>query len=234
MPIDIARIRALCFDLDGTLSDTDDLMVARVARQLSTFRGLLFGRTPEYLARRIVMGIEAPGSFFMGLTDRLHLDGPLNRVSEALNRLRAHDMPDTFCTIPGVCQALEALQPHFPMALVSARDERTCLAFLDQFGLRKFFTALATAQTCPHTKPFPDPIFWVADQMGVSPQSCLMIGDTVVDVRAGRAAGAQTVAVLCGFGEPGELARAGADLIRPTTALLPEALLPDAANKEQI
>jgi phosphoglycolate phosphatase-like HAD superfamily hydrolase len=47
-----------------------------------------------------------------------------------------------------------------------------------------------------------------------------MIGDTTVDILAGRAAGAQTVGVLCGFGEEEELQRAGADLILPGTSAL--------------
>jgi phosphoglycolate phosphatase len=57
--------------------------------------------------------------------------------------------------------------------------------------------------------------------MGVRPEECLMIGDTTVDMRAGKAAGAQTVGVLCGFGEEEELRRLGADLILKSTADLP-------------
>jgi len=49
--------------------------------------------------------------------------------------------------------------------------------------------------------------------MNVSPENCLMIGDTTVDIRAGKSAGAQTVGVLCGFGEEPELKQMGADLI---------------------
>jgi phosphoglycolate phosphatase len=52
-----------------------------------------------------------------------------------------------------------------------------------------------------------------------------MVGDTSVDIRAGKAAGAQTAGVLCGFGQEAELRRMGADLILPTTPLLVEALL---------
>ena len=52
-----------------------------------------------------------------------------------------------------------------------------------------------------------------------------MIGDTTVDIRAGRAAGAQTVGVLCGFGHEKELRRAGADLILAQTAQLTETLI---------
>ncbi len=51
-----------------------------------------------------------------------------------------------------------------------------------------------------------------------------MIGDTAVDVQAGRAAGAQTVGVLSGFGEAYELEAAGADLILASVADLPAVL----------
>ena len=53
---------------------------------------------------------------------------------------------------------------------------------------------------------------WAAQQMQVKPEECLMVGDTTVDIRAGKSAGAQTVGVLCGFGTERELRRAGADL----------------------
>lgn len=51
-----------------------------------------------------------------------------------------------------------------------------------------------------------------------------MVGDTTVDMLAGRRAGAQTVGVLCGFGERGELESAGADVLLESTADLPAAL----------
>jgi N-acetyl-D-muramate 6-phosphate phosphatase len=227
MPIDLARIHGLCFDIDGTLSDSDDHMVARVASRLRLLRGLLFGRSPEDLARRLVMGIETPGNFFYGLPDRLGLDEPLNRLSEILNRAQVQRMADTFWLVPGAREALDCLHNHFPMTVVSARDERSILAFLKQYDLLDFFSAVASAHTCAHTKPYPDPIHWAAQQMGLTAADCLMVGDTVVDIRAGKAAGAQTLGVLCGFGEQAELARAGADMVLPSTALLPTVLLPD-------
>jgi len=80
------------------------------------------------------------------------------------------------------------------------------------------------ATTCAHTKPFPDPVLWAAGQMGVEPENCLMVGDTTVDVRAGNAASAQTIGVLCGFGERAELLRLGADMILATTPELAQVL----------
>jgi phosphoglycolate phosphatase len=52
-----------------------------------------------------------------------------------------------------------------------------------------------------------------------------MVGDTTVDIRAGVAAGAQTVGVLCGFGQRHELERAGANLILENTTELAEVLM---------
>ena len=88
---------------------------------------------------------------------------------------------------------------------------------------------MATAQTCDHTKPYPDPILWAARQMNIPPENCLMIGDTTVDILAARAAGAQSVGVLCGFGEEDELRQAGADLILESTACLSSELLKSKA-----
>ena len=50
MPLDPSRIRAICFDVDGTLSDTDDLMVSRIARRLTPIRRLLPARDPRRIA----------------------------------------------------------------------------------------------------------------------------------------------------------------------------------------
>ena len=76
-----------------------------------------------------------------------------------------------------------------------------------------------------HTKPYPDPILLAAKKMGVKPEECLMIGDTTVDMRAGKSAGAQTAGVLCGFGEKEELLRFGADVILETTSELANKLI---------
>ena len=70
-----------------------------------------------------------------------------------------------------------------------------------------------------------DPILLAAQKMGVKPEECLMIGDTTVDMRAGKSAGAQTVGVLCGFGEEPELRKRGADQILKTTSELTGLLL---------
>ncbi|MCL4559335.1 MAG: HAD family hydrolase [Chloroflexi bacterium] len=220
MPLDIHRIRGICFDVDGTLSDTDDRLVAQIESRLVPFRRLLFGRSPRSLARRLIMGIETPGNYLMGIPDLLHLDEPLSRLVSMLSRSRIGRRAEGFWLVPGVVEMLAVLMLRFPLAVVSARDESTTRVFLEQFGLQKYFSMVVTAHTCTHTKPYPDPVLRAAQGLGIAPEECLMVGDTTVDMLAGRRAGAQTVGVLCGFGEEPELRRAGAHLILPTTAQL--------------
>jgi HAD superfamily hydrolase (TIGR01549 family) len=216
MPLDVSRIKALCFDVDGTLSDTDDLYAQKVSRFFPHF---LFNN-PDHTARRFVMWIEAPGNALLGLADSLHLDDEMVAVINWLSRHRKHS-DKTFLLVPGVDEMLKKLHGRYPMAVVSARDERGTLAFLEQFNLLKYFDAVVTGLSARHTKPYPDPVLLAAQKMNVAPENCLMIGDTTVDIRAGMAAGTQTVGVLCGFGEEPELRKMGADeILVDTTKLL--------------
>jgi HAD superfamily hydrolase (TIGR01509 family) len=224
MPLDLTRIRALCFDVDGTLSDTDDLFVEKLARLLQPFHFLFPRKNVKRVARRVVMATEAPANFLIGLPDVIGLDDKMAALIDLVYRTLGHKPKKDFLLVPGVREMLKEVGKRYPLAVVSARDGRTTNIFLEQFDLLPLFRCVATAQTCKHTKPFPAPILWAAQQMGVPAEACLMVGDTTVDIRAGKAAGAQTVGVLCGFGEEDELRRRGADLLLPSTAELAEAL----------
>jgi phosphoglycolate phosphatase-like HAD superfamily hydrolase len=119
---------------------------------------------------------------------------------------------------------LPGLARRYPLAVVTARGAREAEAFLAQFSLGGHFRTVVSALTAAHTKPYPDPVLWAARELGVPVENCLMVGDTTVDILAGKRAGAQTVGVLCGFGERGELEKMGANAIIEHTALLEELL----------
>jgi HAD superfamily hydrolase (TIGR01509 family) len=220
-PLDLPRIHAICFDLDGTLVDTDDVFVARLARWLRPFAGPARSASA---ARRIVMAGESPINSMLTVIDRLGIDEPLGRIMRLLHALRGQRDPGDIALIHGVRPMLEALAARYPLALVTAREQASTSRILERLSLERFFGCVATARTCRRTKPHPAPVLWAAERMGLSPQACLMVGDTTPDIRAGRAAGTQTVGVLCGFGERPELERRGADLILPTTADLVQTL----------
>ena len=217
--IDLNRVRGLLFDVDGTLSDTDDHMVQQLARFLAPISGMFKGNDPRGFSRRLVMFSETPMNIAYNLADRIGLDAVIAGLYNWLTQKYSDqdEGADDFRLIPGIKEMLAGLSGAYPMAVVSARDAHSTLRFLEHFDLLPYFETIVTSQTCRHTKPFPDPVEYAAAQLGLSPDACLMIGDTIVDVRAGQAAGAQTVAVLCGFGTQRELRRAGADLILSST-----------------
>jgi phosphoglycolate phosphatase-like HAD superfamily hydrolase len=220
VPVDRSRIQAICFDIDGTLVDTDDQFVLRLVKVLTPFRYLFPQRDVHRLARKLVMFTEGPGNLVYGLADRIGLDGKIVAIGDYFYQLGIGASEQPFQLVAGVREMLAGLHEHYPLSIISARGQNSASRFLAQFELLQFFKAVATGQTCLHTKPYADPINWVAARMGVPASSCLMVGDTVVDIQCGKRAGSQTVGVLCGFGERKELEQAGADHILENTAQL--------------
>jgi len=216
MGIQAERVRAILFDIDGTLSDSDDLMVQKVEWFLKSFYFFSTIEKRHSMARWLVMAIESPGNFLYNLADLFDLDSLFIRMINNRSKKRKHQVKK-YWIIPGVHDLLSGLVDKFSMGVVSARDEKSTMAFIRQFELEKYFSVIVTSQTCRYTKPFPDPLLFAADKLGIEPRSCLMVGDTTVDIKAAKLAGMQAVGVLCGFGREKELKRAGADMILPAT-----------------
>lgn len=217
MPLDLRRVEAICFDIDGTLSDTDNQFVQKLVRIFTPVGFILGGQDVHRIARRLVMATESPGNWLYSFIDRIGWDEKIINLGDKFYEMGIGESDDPYLLIDGVREMLVKLRNHYPLSIISIRGRKSTFRFLFQFELLPFFNAVATGQTCAHTKPYPDPIIWAAEKMGVQPSACLMVGDTVVDIMAGKKAGAQTVGVLCGFGEEKELERAGADLIIKTT-----------------
>ncbi len=211
--LDPSRIRAILFDMDGTLADTDDEFIARVAGLVRPLSFAFPRRDPTLFLRWGLTRVETPLNYLLTVPDQLNVDRPLARVIDSLNRLRGHGAPAGFLLIDGVHPLLQTLSARYPLALVSSRDRRGVEAFLDQFELRPYFRVVVTALSAPRIKPHPAPVLFAAQALGLPAEHCVMVGDTTVDVYAGKRAGAQTVGVLCGFGQRDELERAGADAV---------------------
>lgn len=214
MSLDRTRIKGICFDVDGTLSDTDDAYVARLNRFFGAVRFLFSRGDPTRFSRWLVMASESPMNSLYHWLDKYSLDDNVARLFSKLSQRRKERVRN-FLLMRGAAELLEELASRFPLTVVSARDEITTGRFLRQFGLERFFCAVVTSQTCEFTKPYPHPVIYAAERMGLPAANCVMIGDTTVDILAGQRAGAQTVGLLCGFGTEGELRRAGADVILP-------------------
>ncbi len=213
MPLDHKRIRLICFDIDGTLADTDNQMVERLAKFLP------FPKRHK-LARTMIMAIETPANHVLHILDKVGMDEWLYRIRDRFLPTHRKHLP-VWTPIDGVKETLISITSVYSLAIISARDEYLTQSFIHQMGLSNLIKCWASSETTLHTKPFPDPILWVAEHVGFHPRECLMVGDTTVDILAGKAAGAQTVGVISGFGEAEELWAAGADeVIRDVNELV--------------
>ena len=210
-------IDAIFLDLDGTLIETDDEAVASLAHRLQPLRRILPGHAPERAARRLLMALEGPAAGLLGMLDRVGLDNHLLGMGDGLRRLRG--LPDVhrFRALDGVAETLLELSKHYPLAIVTTRSQHEAGAFLAQHGLANVITSVTGRENTWRIKPHPSPVRYTAQLLGIPVERCLMVGDTVADIRAARAAGTYSVGVLCGFGSQEELEHAGADLILETT-----------------
>ena len=202
-------VEAVLFDLDGTLMNTDDQAVEALGRRLEW----MHWPHPRQAARRLLMASETPGNLLLTLADMVGLDAPLTALSGRLCRWRGLRTPANFEIIDGIERMLAELNGRYQIAVVTTRDLCNTEAFLTQYDLNSYFDAVVTSESTRRLKPHPAPIRHAAQLLGVPSERCVMVGDTTVDIKAARRAGAWAVGVLCGFGEREELERAGAHAI---------------------
>ncbi|WP_416140894.1 phosphoglycolate phosphatase [Halomonas sp. HK25] len=106
---------------------------------------------------------------------------------------------------PGVRECLDALRARgLLLALVTNKPHAFIAPLLEGLGLADHFTLCLGGDSLPEKKPHPAPLLHVASHFGLSPERCLMVGDSRHDIAAGKAAGFLTLAVPYGYnhGEP--------------------------------
>lgn len=190
--------------------DTDDQLVERIARRLA----LLGPKLARNVGRKMVMESETWINAMVTLLDVFGLDPWVF----AMRRYLSRQVEPTFRLIPGVKPLLHTLSDRGALAVVSTRPTEDAVAFLNQHGLTPLFERIVTQESTRRLKPHPEPIHYAARALNLPVGACVMVGDTPVDIRAARKAGAWAVGVLCGFGEAHELDHAGAHHVLTTTA----------------
>jgi phosphoglycolate phosphatase len=231
--LDRTRIRAILFDLDGTLlaiqAGSAD---GHLARRIAFLAPLLPGRDPEAFIRRFFVVSETPTNYCLAVLDRLGLDTVLQPLADQARRAKGIGTSRASILIEGATRTLAVLAEHYPLAVLTNRSRRQARNLLAHHALESRFRVVTTRGDLWRFKPHPQAVRHTAARLGIPPESVLMVGDMPVDMQTARRAGAQAVGVLTGFATEDELHAAGATLVLPSVADLPEVLLASGSNAE--
>jgi phosphoglycolate phosphatase len=192
-----SSVKALVFDLDGTLIDSKLDLALAVNATLEHM-----GR-PQLEHERIYgyVGHGAP----MLVKRALGLGATEEEVETAhayfLSYYRAH-MLDNTVTYSGVREGLELLLDH-PMAVLTNKPVRFSQAILDGLGIAKYFRYVYGGNSFATKKPDPEGMNVLLRDFAVGPAEAMIVGDSEVDVRTARNAGAWACGVTYGLGTEG-------------------------------
>lgn len=209
-------IAAVLFDLDGTLVETDDHAVERLAHRLEIVRRLVPGGDTTRAARRLIMRNHDFLNRWLVLLDALGLDGVIIGLAKRWGLLDDRSSGASLRPVAGTLELVTQLSSRYRLAIVSTRAEADLRAYLERQSLGGCFVALVGSDSTQRIKPHPEPMLRALTLLGVAADQAVMVGDTTVDIAAARAAGVLAVGVLCGFGEPKDFR--DADLVLQSTA----------------
>ena len=200
------RIRAVVFDLDGTLVDS----LADIAAAVNTTL-LAHGRDPHPLPSfRTMVGWGLRNLLETATTGRPFTTEEFETVyAELLAGYRARPVTETR-PYPGVEPLFSSLTGRVPLGVFSNKEDgmtKTIVAAL--FPGAPFQTVVGARPGRPH-KPDPAVLLEILEEWGVEPGACAYLGDSAVDIETAQAAGAEACGAAWGFRDAAELKQAGA------------------------
>lgn len=190
LPSPAPTIRAVCFDLDGLMFNTEHVFYES-ADVLLQRRGLAMSRgaMDAMLGRR-------PLESFQALIDFLGLnEGPAELLTES--RVVFHELLLTkLQPMPGLFELLDLIEAvGLPKGVATSSPRDYLENVFGRFNLLSRFPIALTAESVTHGKPNPEIYLKAAQQLGVQPAEMLVLEDTQTGTRAGAAAGAYVVSV---------------------------------------
>lgn len=219
----------LLWDFDGTIADTRGDIAQAV-------RAVLAGRSLPSLDTGAIIACTGRGVDVL-LQRCLEISGSPPRddadLAQALDVFRTYytrHMTDHTTVYPGIHRLLHRLRDAGRvMGVVSNKTEAMTVAVAGRLGLADCFRIILGGDSLPVRKPDAGPILHALEacSRGAGPHNAAMIGDTMTDFHAARAAGIRVCLVGYGFEPPGELRAAEPDWWMQTPADLVEALMPE-------
>jgi pyrophosphatase PpaX len=208
------KVKGILLDLDGTIVDSKQ---AYIDAARAAFEAV--GQKPPETRD----ALEIPR--------RLEQNLPISDIVKGDTRSFLNVYLKTYYNVtkiktkpmPNVQATMDVLSKKAKLALITMRfvPKTAILEELKQFGLVQYFTYVVTALDAHKPKPSPEALIRAVKALDINMCDCVIVGDSITDVRAGKAAGAMTVAVLSGLFSREELVKEKPDLILKDVTELP-------------
>jgi len=195
----LTKPSVVLIDLDGTLVDSVPDLTWATDQMLAYFKLPARGEAKV----RAWVGNGVGPLIKRALTDEMDGEPEAALFDKALpvfmDLYKQHVCVDSYL-YPGVKQGLKWLkQQKIKLGCVTNKNEQFTLPVLEQLGIHDDFDIVISGDTLPQKKPDPAPLLHGADYFGVTPDKAMMIGDSINDVKASRAAGFNIVCVSYGY-----------------------------------
>lgn len=198
-------IETVLFDLDGTIIDTNELIISSFMHVFE--KGPKGPLTREGIIPHMGTTLEYQLQTFSGQEDVSQLV-PLYR---AYNQEHHDEMVRPF---PHVNEVVEWLHGQgIAMGIVTTKNRPSTLMTLEKFDLAPYMSAVVAVSDVVHPKPHPEPVLKAMEQLGCKPETTLMVGDSAVDIQSAKAAGVLAAGVSWSLKGEQLLRDRGADFI---------------------
>lgn len=178
----------MIFDLDGLLADTEKL---HLSAYRTAFSDLGFELSDEEYANHWIRCGQGTDAFIA----QKNLAVDPNFVRREKSRLYKKLVSSSAQPMPGARELLGALQGRKPMGLATSSHPKDAYAVLKALDFEDFFCCVATKGSVERIKPYPDIFLYVAKEMNMPPENCVVLEDAEKGILAADAAGMKSIAV---------------------------------------
>ena len=183
----MSRFKAVLFDFDGTIMDTNTIILKSWKHTFNT----VLGRDPVH--EEIVATFGEPLDVTMG---KLFPDRDTHEMVETYRSYQKHIYQDDITMFPGMKETILELQKRgYKVAIVTSRLWYSTRTGLFKFDIADMFDAVVSAEDTTIHKPDPTPCLRCLEKLGIGPEEALMVGDSKFDILCARNAGVESCLV---------------------------------------
>ena len=188
-----APFKAVIYDVDGTMVDSEPLHVSAWDRALQSYGHKLVDLSEEF---RATMAGKKPIAIAAGMIEELHLsvgaEEFLSKKATLFMELVATDLQG----MPGVVESIKRFDNKgFLLGIGTSLDRNYINIVLEKLNVRDYFKVIVTGDEIKNGKPHPDTYLTVAQKLDVKPQECIVLEDAKSGIQSAKAAGCYCIAI---------------------------------------